>query len=298
MLLSIDAGGSATRWALLGADGTIHAEGRLDPLTGHLYTVQDEQRAATLLKMLISQLTEPVQAVVAGITGLGDPAWFRASLAALLDLAPGRVQVGSDMQLAYAAHFAPGEGVLVYAGTGSVGWAVTASGAVLRSGGHGFLLGDEGGAFWQGREAVRRVLLAQDGGDAPSPLLAAELTALTLGSEWPRLRRHVYEGGRAALAALAPAAYRAALAGDTDARDISTQAGEQLAALARTLLGRLPPDLPVVLCGGAANTLVRAAFEAALPGVRQLPPRPPLLGALRLSPLNQGQLTQTQEPAP
>jgi glucosamine kinase len=285
MLLSVDAGGSATKWALLGPDGTFHAEGRLEPLTGHLYTVQDEQNAARLLQSLVGQLPERPQAVVAGITGLGDSAWFRASLAALLDLAPELVHVGSDMQLAYAAHFAPGEGVLVYAGTGSVSWVQLQGGEVLRAGGHGFLLGDEGGAFWQGREAVRRVLLAQDRGEGPSPLLAAQLAGMTLGSDWPHLRRWVYEGGKTALASLAPAVERAALAGDAVALGILKDAGEYLATLAQTLLRRCPPHLPVVLCGGAANPLVRADFEAALPGVRQLPPRSPLLGALRLSPL-------------
>lgn len=290
MLLSIDAGGSATKWALLGPDDSICAQGRTEALTGHLYTVQDEQNAARLLKSLISRLPDHPQAVVAGITGLGDAAWFQASLAALLDLPSELVHVSSDMQLAYAAHFGPGEGVLVYAGTGSIGWFQGQSGEVLRAGGHGFLLGDEGGAFWQGREAVRRVLAAQDRGEAPSPLLAAELSATTLGSDWPRLRRWVYEGGKTALAALAPAVERAALAGDSEALEIFKAAGDHLAALAQLLLQRGPSGLPVVLCGGAANPLVRAAFEAALPGVPQRPPRSPLLGALRLSPLPKLQL--------
>ena len=48
-------------------------------------------------------------------------------------------------------------GIVVIAGTGSValGWDGE---RFARSGGHGFLLGDEGSAYWIGREAVRSAL--------------------------------------------------------------------------------------------------------------------------------------------
>lgn len=312
MLLGIDGGGSGTKWATFGPDGQPLRQGRLEALTGHLFT--DEDRAAA--QVLLTRLVEVVQAdsprpgaVVAGISGLqqGANVWFQDVLADLFGLPTELVRVTDDVTLAYAAQFSPGEGVLVYAGTGSIGYFQSVGGEVCRAGGHGFLLGDEGGAFWQGQLGLKTVLQVQDQGREPTGPLAGELRASVGGLDWPRVRQWVYGGGRAALATLAPAVYRAALAGDPDAQDVTRRAGEALAQLADTLLGRSPPGrpdvgnmgLPITLAGGAANSLVRASFTAALarlrPGAVQVAPRPPVLGAPKLSPL---QRLSAQLPSP
>ncbi|MGY2896587.1 N-acetylglucosamine kinase [Deinococcus sp. UYEF24] len=300
MLLGIDSGGSGTKWAVFGSDGQPLRQGRLEALTGHLFT--DEDRAAA--RALLTRLVELVQAdsprlgaVVAGISGLqqGANVWFQDVLADLCGLPTELVRVTDDVTLAYASQFSPGEGVLVYAGTGSIGYFQSVGGGVCRAGGHGFLLGDDGGAFWQGQQGLKTVLQAQDQGRESTGPLAEELRASVGGLDWPNVRQWVYGGGRAALATLAPAVYRAALAGDPDARNVTRRAGEALAQLVDTLLERTEPGLPVALVGGAANTLVRASFTAALArlrrGTMQVEPRSPVLGAPRLSPFSRLQAT-------
>ncbi len=298
MLLGIDGGGSSTKWALFSADGAVLRQGRLPAMTGHLFGPDDEAALRSQLAELADMLESRPGAVVAGISGLQEHAEpiFRAALADTFGLPERMIHVVDDLQLAYAAHFAPGDGVMVYAGTGSVASFYTQGGKVLRAGGHGFLLGDEGGAFWQGRQALRAVLHAQDGGCPQPETLARELSPLIGGLDWPQVRAWVYGGGRGVVATLAPAVNRAALAGDAVAQTVMRQAGQALADLALTLQKRMasehqlvseyqPSSLPVVLCGGAANDLVRAAFVAALPGVVQVAPCAPVLGAVRLSPL-------------
>ena len=291
-LLGIDGGGSSTKWALFSADGAVQGQGRLGSITGHLFGTEDEAALRSLLAELADVLQVKPEAVVAGISGLQEHAGpvFQSILADTFGLPERMIRVMSDLQLAYAAHFAPGEGVLVYAGTGSVACFYTQSGELLRAGGHGYLLGDEGGAFWQGRQALRAVLHAQDGGRPLPETLAHELSLLIGNLDWPQVRAWVYGGGRGAVATLAPAVYRAALAGDVVAQELMRQAGLALADIALTLQKRMASEhqsgsLPVVLCGGAANNLVRAAFVAVLPGVVQLSPLAPVLGAVRLSPL-------------
>ena len=291
-LLGIDGGGSSTKWALFSADGAVLRQGRLESMTGHLFGAEDEARVRLQLADLASTLESRPGAVVAGISGLQEHAGpiFRAALADTFGLPERLIRVVSDLQLAYAAHFGPGEGVLVYAGTGSVACFYAQGGELLRAGGHGYLLGDTGGAFWQGRQALRAVLHAQDEGRPLPETLAQELSPLIGSLDWPQVRAWVYGGGRGAVATLAPAVYGAALAGDEGAWEIMQQAGKALADLTLALQKRMasehqPGDLPVVLCGGAANDLVRAAFVAALPGVVQRSPRAPVLGAVRLSPL-------------
>ena len=284
MLLGLDGGGSGSRWGLFDQGGTLRQQGRGPALTGHVFTPEDERALRGMLSGLAAQLPARPDRLVAGVSGLQVSAvpLIRAALAEVFGVPPEHLRLTDDLELAYAAHFAPGQGLLVYAGTGSVAYFHTPGGEVRRAGGHGFLLGDEGGAFWQGREALRALLRVQDGGRVPSGPLAEGLAALTGGLEWPVLRGWVYRGGRAGLASLAPAVERAALAGDAAAQDVGQRAGEALAGLARTLAARCPAGLPLVLAGGAAGQLVRAAFSAALPDAVQHAPVSPLLGAPRL----------------
>lgn len=285
-VLGIDGGGSGTQWALFGEDGAAQQWGAQGPLTGHLLSAPDRAAAQTVLDALITALQARPDAVVAGVAGLldGSGAWLREALAARLVLDPARIRIVDDLELAYAAQFAPGEGVLVYAGTGSLAIHVAADGTVIRAGGHGYLLGDEGGAYWQGQQALRALLHAQDAGQTLRGPLAGELEAVVGGLSWPAVRQWVYGGGRSTVARLAPGVDRAAQAGDPAALDITVRAGQALARLARLVLDRCPAGRPLVVCGGAANPGVRAALCAALPGVPQRAARSPLRGAVYLAP--------------
>lgn len=79
----------------------------------------------------------------------------RAEMRRLLRPFARRVIALSDLELAHAAAFAGGPGALLIAGTGSGAYAADARGRVRRCGGWGPLLGDDGSAFWLGREALR-----------------------------------------------------------------------------------------------------------------------------------------------
>ncbi|GGJ70339.1 N-acetylglucosamine kinase [Deinococcus aquiradiocola] len=291
MLLTLDAGASSTKWALFAPDGTLLDRGRLDPVTGHLFTPADRERVTHLLAGLASRVPHAPDTVVMGVTGLQGSAHplLLDALGETFRLPATRLHVTDDLSLAYAAHFRPGEGVLVYAGTGSMAMHLTRDRHVIRAGGHGFLLGDEGGAFWQGRAGLRALLAQLDAGHAPGGPLADELSRMTGGLDWPALRHFVYQGGRTALATLAPAVHRAATLGDPYALQVTQDAGRHLAALAAQVQARLTHPLPVALAGGGANDLVREAFRDALdahlgPLARHHPPTDPVMGGPRLAP--------------
>ena len=94
---------------------------------------------------------------------LGSPAlWKPSSLAAarrLLRPWAAQVTAYSDVELAHAAAFGGGPGVLIAAGTGSIAFARDTRGRRRRAGGWGQLLGDEGSGFWIGRAALRDAVL-------------------------------------------------------------------------------------------------------------------------------------------
>ena len=69
--LGIDAGGSATRWALCDASGAIVGAGEVSAASGHLYGSEERarfERMAAALRDAVGAVE--VDAVVAGITGI------------------------------------------------------------------------------------------------------------------------------------------------------------------------------------------------------------------------------------
>ena len=68
-----------------------------------------------------------------------------------------------DSVTAHAGALSLGWGVTVTAGTGVACLAMPRDGAPRLIGGHGYLLNDEGGGYWIGREGLRAVLRSFDG---------------------------------------------------------------------------------------------------------------------------------------
>lgn len=265
--LGLDVGASSSKWALLDG-GEVLARGRGAPFRGHLNSEADVEAARQALAGIRTELGRVPEAVHAGVTGLTSSSTQAETLRALIAemIGAARVTVESDLDLAYRAHFQPGEGVLVYAGTGAIGHHVGADGRVLRAGGRGFLIGDDGGGFAIGRAALRVVTGGFDAGRAPSGLLSDAVLEVIGGRSWEAVRAYIYGGGAGTVAALAPAVGQAAERGDLEAQAILQQAGRDLAHLAATLLGATGP-LPVVATGNAlkVSPLIFDAMRGALP---------------------------------
>lgn len=272
--LGIDVGGTATRWRLAAADGRIVAEGATTPFAGHLFSRAAEEQAEAAMAAIEAEASpfgRPA-GIVAGVTGLtpGTPAeaFIAGLLARTFAIAGERVRVRDDMWIAYLSHFAPGEGFLIYSGTGSIGYHLTAAEEAVRVGGRGNLIDDAGSGFWIAREALKLIWRAEEeepGAGWTTPLGTA-MAAAVGGTDWSTVRAFVYGGGRGAIGTLARPVAAAAEAGDGQALAILQAAGRELARLARCLIRRLGPH-PLALAGGAAglHPAIRAAFAADLP---------------------------------
>ncbi|HTW27607.1 MAG TPA: BadF/BadG/BcrA/BcrD ATPase family protein [Acetobacteraceae bacterium] len=258
--LGLDAGGTATRWALAGPEGGVVAAGAAPALSGLLFSDAARAQARAAIEV-VAEAVRPhgvPAALLAGVTGLGeDTAEAKAlagMLAAAFGLPPARVRLADDMWIAHQARFAPGEGVLVYAGTGSAAVHVDRAGCAVRVGGLGHLIDDAGSGYAIGRDALRAVLRAEDAepGSGWGWALGRAVARTLGGASWATARRYAYGGDRGSMAALAPAVAEAAQAGDPVALGVLQQAGRDLAALARVLLRRVGAQ-PVALAGGAAR---------------------------------------------
>ena len=269
--LGIDAGGTQTRWALSDADGAILAEGTVAGLSALQMGTSDGRRA---VHATFEELAQQVLAVArpgrvhAGLTGFGgEGEQLQNWLAELLGIASGAIALCNDIEIAYRASFEPGEGYLVYAGTGSIGAFIDANGAFHRAGGRGVVLDDGGGGFWIAREALRHIWRNEDecpGRWESSPMAHAVFDYVG-GADWSCSRQFIYGQERGAVGKLALAV--AASAGrDPAAAAILHDAGRELARLANALIARFGPR-PVALAGRAAelHPAIAAAMRAALP---------------------------------
>jgi glucosamine kinase len=274
--LGIDAGGTATRWLLL-QDGKEIAKGQGESITGHIFTTNHKEQSFFRLENLFRDVIAVAKpdAVVAGITGLYPNTEvareFKGFAAHYFGLDLTKVHLTNDMPIAYACAFEPGQGVLIYAGTGSVGYFEDAEGQILRSGGSGYLLDDYGAAFWIGQQGIQQVMRWFDEtGKFSETILAKEIYALIGSNTWDEIIQFTYSGDpRNTLANLAPAVTRAAEQQDAVAIHILEQAGKELARLAKVILKRLEKPLPVAFMGGMsqASLVLDMALQNALPQV-------------------------------
>ncbi len=269
--LGIDAGGTRTRWALAAADGSIVAEGQVAGLSalqmGSAAGRQTVHANFSALARAVLQHGSPVR-VRAGMTGFGgDGEQLQRWLAELLGLAPRAVTLCNDIEIAYLDSFAPGQGYLVYAGTGSIGAWIDEAGKFHRAGGRGVVLDDGGGGFWIAREALRQIWRNED--ECPgiwrqSPM-AHKVFEHVGGDDWSFSRQFIYGQERGAVGKLALAVAASAEL-DPAAAAILRGAGNELARLAKALTSRFGVR-PVVLAGRASalHPLIFGAMRAALP---------------------------------
>ncbi len=253
-VIGIDAGGTKTVGLLADETGVLVGEARG---RGANLQVDGEDGVEEALLAVWQELGPPetVAATCVGIAGADRPA-ERRSVRRLLDRLRfgGSVRIVNDAAIALVAGSAAGTGIVVVAGTGSIAYGVDGEGQVARAGGWGYLVGDEGSAFWLGQEALRRGVQAFDG-RGPDTVLGERLL-LGLGLDDPsELVGWVYrlQSVRFRVAGLVPLIQQAVEEGDQVALDLVDEAAGHLARAARAVRGQLrfEEPFPLVLCGGA-----------------------------------------------
>ncbi|MCS7021413.1 MAG: hypothetical protein NZ703_04730 [Gemmataceae bacterium] len=197
---------------------------------------------------------QPVLAAALGLAGIDlDGEDVIRGWADLVNLCE-RLIVVNDAHLLFAAGTPQGWGLAVIAGTGSIAYTRTAGGNYDRTGGWGWLLGDEGSAFQIGLRALRTICRIVDGIGSSTALTAAILQRL--GSAEPRdLIPAVYRGSwdKSAIAQLAPVVLDWAQQGDSVACHIVQIEAHALAQTAAAAVRRadMPRrNLPLALGGG------------------------------------------------
>ena len=252
-VIGIDAGGTKTVGLLTDETGEPRSRARAG---GANLLVHGELEVEKVIYQILQDLDPPeaVSAVCLGIAGADRPgqADLVRGMLQRLGLRAG-VRVVNDAHIALVAGAPDGVGIVVVAGTGSIAYGVDGSGASARSGGWGYLLGDEGSAFWLGHAALRAGIRAADRRGPATSLYsricerlglngAAELVSWFYDQELSRHR----------VANLAELVEEAANDSDETATSLLDQAAYHLSRAADSIEQQLrfEGDYPLVLAGG------------------------------------------------
>jgi N-acetylglucosamine kinase-like BadF-type ATPase len=203
-----------------------------------------------------------------------------------------RTLVTDDARIALSGALAGEPGIIVIAGTGSIAFGRNAAGESARAGGWGYIYGDEGGAFYIVKQALRAALRLEEGwGFGASSVLRSSLLDATGAGSANELMHRLYttefsRSRTAELAKLVDAA--AAAAGDAVATEILQDAADQLEILASTVRSQLfetEDEVRVAYQGGVFSSHLllesfRELVEGAAPNRVLAPVYGPAAGAL------------------
>ena len=268
--LGIDGGGSKTV-CVIGDDKSILATGEAGP--SNIVRVGGAQAreaiTAAIKQACAGAHIEPSQIVrtCIGIAGGARPGTAQTVRRIVSEIVSGDLEVVGDMIIALEAAFGNGPGVVVVAGTGSIACGRNAAGQTARAGGWGFVVSDEGSAYWIGRAAVSAVMRSYDQAQRPA-LLTQLMTAWHI--ETPEQLIMAANASPAPnFAALFPVVLSAADSADPLANELLAQAGAELAKLAAIVITRLfsgGEGVPVAMAGGVFRNaaIVRQVFYNSL----------------------------------
>ncbi|MBF4993798.1 ATPase [Arthrobacter gandavensis] len=245
--IGLDIGGTKTHGVRLEGQVTV-----AEAVSGsaNVQNVSREQARHNLAEIFAALGTDGVTRVIAGSGGVDTEQDAAALGDLILEHVPAaEVTVVHDTRLILAAGEAP-DGIGLIAGTGSVAWGMAPDGRQARSGGWGYLLGDEGSAYWIGREAVRHTLRLHDLGQRTDRLAAELLLAVGVEAPDALIGRFHADTGRRYWASMAQVVFEAAQEGHAPSRSIIATAARDLASLVADVAARLGISGPVVVGGG------------------------------------------------
>ncbi len=291
--LGVDGGQSGTT-AVIGDESQVLGTGEAGPCNhagsgegrGKLERAVTASVTAACIEAGLDAAAIHFEAACFGMSG--GPEDKEAILGSILRV--GRLMVTNDAVIALAGATETGQGIITIAGTGSIAFGRNGEGRSARSGGWGYVFGDEGGAFDIVRQALRAALRMEEGWGAQTGLRAAILAATGSGSGNEALHRmYTADWPRDRTATLAPLVDAAAAAGDRVAIEILATAAAQLAMLAASVRSQLwrPGDaVEVAYIGGVFQSrIVLERFRMLVEledGIRCVAPkRTPAEGALR-----------------
>jgi len=300
LVVGVDGGGTKSLGLISDQDGNVlarHEVGASNPNAVGFETAADN------LSRVISECCDDARcdvselgAIVLGLAGAGgekDQHRMKEALDARLTRnsdSPLPIFIETDARVALEGAFNGGLGVVIIAGTGSVIIGKNTRGEILRVGGWGRVLGDEGSGFHIGREALGAVTLDIDNRGYSGSLRKMFAQKFQWNSR-DEIIEAVYRNNFD-IPSLAPLVMEAAVDNDVVAQKILDNAATLLVEQASVLVMQMGVDrkIGLVLYGGLVQHgtvyahAVQTKIEKLFPQVEiRLPMYPPAHGAVLMA---------------
>lgn len=230
--LGIDAGATKTQCVLgTETDVLVRVQGGSIKITrvGEASAKENLDEVFAAIELQSGIALDSVAGVCVGLSGIAIPSvtnWVRSALTSRMNCP---VSLCGDEEIALDAAFHGGRGILVIAGTGSHVVARTSGGELVRTGGWGPVLSDQGAGSRIGLLALRAIFRSIDAGEETSLLPAVHAAwdtrtldeLIELGNRMPGPD----------FSQLAPIVAECARNGDPVARRVLQQSGDEIADL-------------------------------------------------------------------
>lgn len=295
LIIAIDAGGTKTDCVIGTTEGEILAKLVSGPAN---YQLVGADGVVQVIRELLHAVDgywphekHGFEVMWIGIAGVDRPGEREQVGTALRNVGTAKkVVVDNDAIIALAGGTMGKPGIVVIAGTGSIAFGVNEEGKRARSGGWGYVLGDEGSAYYIGLKALNSVTRAEDGRGQPTLLSQAIFDHFSIDSVDGLVRLAYIDGfDRIDVADLSIIVAEAAEEGDETACRILGQAGAELGIAAGAVakaLGMEGVAFPCVTAGGVfksgskvTNALMRELAKVAPMSELVEPEFPPVAGA-------------------
>ena len=244
-VVGIDGGGTRTRGVLADTQGNVLSSAETG-LTN--IQISGPEKCASTIQHLIQQLLKKtsiketdIAHTYLGLAGAGRETDKKKARDALHNIGIQKLTIETDARIALAGAFGGGEGIILICGTGSICYGKAKNSKMIRSGGWGYLLGDEGSGYFIVREALIAALKDLDGRGDSTTLRKAFEKHFSV-QQIDEIIPQVYGGSldRAAISALAPIVFETAKAGDKEAYKIITMTAIEQSKMITAVAKRLP----------------------------------------------------------
>lgn len=305
LVIGIDGGGTKTSAMLADSHGIVLAEESGGPSN---FQIMGAEKAAGNLFTIVTDLCQKagrpladVHALVAGLTGAGREPDQERMKAAFQDHARNfgalfpRIRIESDARVAIEGAFEGASGIILIAGTGSIAFGKTPEGKILRTGGWGRFIGDEGSGYVIGRDGLAAVCKELDGRGRKTLLTGLVADHFGLSNQ-ERIIEQVYKNNFD-IASIAPFVIRAASDRDLECGRILNRAAFELSELVRGLTLRMEREtrgprqkIPLSFVGSLLTgeavfpKIVKHKIESSLPQITVRKPQgAPAYGAVLMA---------------
>ena len=261
-VIGLDGGGTSTKGVLLDEKGQVCADS-IGP-SSNIQAIGDQELTKAFEQVILDLIAKAgieknkVSYLYAGLAGAGRPADRERISACLssLDLVKD-FTIDTDAMAALAGAFNGKAGIILISGTGAICFGKDENDNVVRCGGWGFLLGDEGSGFYFGQQAIIAALKDLDGrgektilGDKIKEFFGLEKIELIISPIYSN------EIDRTKIASLAPIVFEEAAKNDKVAAEIVETAGKELGKVVAGVsknLGMTGKSVSVALIGSVFN---------------------------------------------